>query len=56
MVPFEDVLRFTRHRTDGDITLTTLYLTTGEVVTGKPMEGVLKLLSKMQPATRTAPL
>jgi hypothetical protein len=46
LIPFDDVLRFSRHNRKGDITVATFHLTTGEAVTGEAMEGVLQLLSK----------
>jgi hypothetical protein len=46
LIPFDDVLRFSRHSRKGDITIATVHLTTGEAVTGEAMEGVLQLLTK----------
>jgi hypothetical protein len=46
LIPFDDVLRFSRHNRKGDISVVTFHLTTGEAVTGEAMEGALQLLSK----------
>jgi hypothetical protein len=46
LIPFDDVLAFSRHKRKGDITVATFRLTSGEAVTGEAMEGVLQLLSK----------
>jgi hypothetical protein len=46
LIPFDDVLAFSRHNRKGDITVATFRLTSGEAVTGEAMEGVLQLLSK----------
>jgi hypothetical protein len=46
LIPFDDVLAFSRHNRKGDITVATFRLTSGEAVTGEAMEDVLQLLSK----------
>jgi hypothetical protein len=46
LIPFDDVLRFSRHSRRGDSTIATFHLTTGEAVTGEALEDVLQLLSK----------
>jgi hypothetical protein len=55
LIPFDDVLGFTRHNRKGEVTVATFHLNSGKAVTGEAMEDVLQLLSRSLVETEQEP-